>query len=616
MRLGIFALLALGLAPSFVGASAQSTAPMGSVWGDVVGPDGRPVGQFQVTALATSDGREHGGAFDNASGRFRLVLPAGRFVMVVRAGRMVAARSVDVAPGRSTPVGRVPLGPPGSLHGIVEDDQGSPVAAARVEVLFDAESRALAGLGASDSQGGVDIAGIPSGRAVVRVSHPGHAETEPVEVEIQDESAPVNVRLVLPRLGRLAGRVLLGNGEGAAGLAVRFEPHRGRAREAHTDNRGRFVFERLVPGQASIELRTTSGEFLQSSLVGIDPSATTECEMVLSEVEVSGRISRDGRPVAGTRVRVSGLGHAGVWVSEPSDEEGRYAVTLHETGAFQLVVESADGRVRAKRRIELTEAGSHLVDLEIPASPLQGRIIDAASGAPVKAARVSAYPREGGSVTAAQAATTNGEFSLDVEPGNYHVDVTAPGYQSKSIEVEVPDAGAPGIRVALLVGRKVLGYVIDRTGRGTPLAAVAARCGAEEFAAGVRSDGGFLLEGLPFKPCTVMATGQDGFDTTTVASEQTEVLLRLRGGGQVALHVVGPDGLPAEAATAAVTAVEAVTGTPGALHVVDRNGDVTFPVPAGRVSVRVGKGWWSGLVEVEVGPGETVAAQVQLRDTR
>jgi len=402
-------------------------------------------GRYEHAGLTAGDYDLTAHVAGHAPGRARVTLPehGHEVVVVATAGTTFAVLVVDAA-------------------------TGAPVEGADVRLLRAGEGGFLRLASASTTAGGrarlgpVSLALEPGEDAVtiLVVRHPRYA----------DHSAPLDeaggeTRVELEGGGTLAGRVHLSGAVPAEPYMLLLVPRDGRGflqvlrmpRFGLSDLEGAFRFEGVPGGEYDLELverfldrdvaGLLDGEFEPAQLhrqrVTIESGRTTEVEIDLGATgrgpvaRLQGRVSVDGRSLEGARVHVRSNGTA----TAVTDAAGWY-----DTGEFSLRDEThltIEGDVRLAdgpaRRVTLSEESfelrpGELRRVDVDAFPLSHRVqvVEAASGAPIAGALVTAYrvdERHGPWNASSDVATdASGEVSIVVlEAGMYMIQAKAEG---------------------------------------------------------------------------------------------------------------------------------------------------------------------------------------------
>lgn len=204
-------------------------------------------------------GAPRGGQPDGAALRFQGVFP-GAWQLEV-GGRLVGP-VIEVPEGDAGQPVRVPwpaepprpAGPPvarvGPVRVRVVDETGRPVQGATVVVSGSAEEGEQV-VRQSGPDGVVDLREPPAGVLVVTASIPGRVLVAPATLD--DETPPGEVRLVLARPVKLAGRVQ-NPVPGAMSYVTVIGPDGGTLRATEAQPDGRFELSDLPPGPVTVEV--------------------------------------------------------------------------------------------------------------------------------------------------------------------------------------------------------------------------------------------------------------------------------------------------------------------------------------------------------------------------
>jgi hypothetical protein len=183
-------------------------------------------------------------------------------------------------------------------------------------------------------------------------------------------------------------------------------------------------------------------------------------------VTLTGRVLRNGEPLAGERVSLSGPESAGRWGE--TDHEGRFRFEALAEGTYDLAVMSRGG-AHHQEKVELTGDRDILIDLRMVS--VTGRVADAADRSPVAGAAVVLLPRDGGGEVGrffpvGTSTDSRGVFRLiDVPRGDWKVRVSQEGYAPAEEEVQVADAPVDEVEIALQATEGVTLEVVLPNGR-------------------------------------------------------------------------------------------------------------------------------------------------------
>jgi hypothetical protein len=487
--------------------ATPSTEPVSEVSG-VITESGAPVEGVTVT-----DPESGASATTDSSGSYTLSgVLAGRITRLVltKNGMQIGSGQVDVVRGRSgiadfdlkrsngiNPVSSMTVLPAsvvlkalragagvktGKLQGLVEDEQGKPLARALVE---------LKGLGAArtDSAGRYAFLNVPAGSHELTIRSLGRADSR---TQISVAAAGMTERTI--RLAALRGErlrmplVMPGGGSAVRGV-VRDGDNRpvegakvtvllsGQAMSVITGRRGEFEVRDLRPGSyrlivskagletwsQAMELRRGSVEIGDLRLKRAVGFAGRLAQVQRSRLgEIKGEVTwSSGEPVAGAVIQIKPLDRSYPFLRLAASSDGKYVVKVpegryeikvtRETQAMSEVVSvSAGGSSKEDfrfRRIDfgaVKAAGERLGAAGRVSGAVQvngrlaGRVTEAGRGTPVAGANVSIESR-----TARRSVRTDqqgGYFAADLPPDQYRVTVTANGFSSADGEVVVRSA--------------------------------------------------------------------------------------------------------------------------------------------------------------------------------
>ena len=462
--------------------------PGRTAFGRVIDGSRRPVTGAQVSLelsppldMATrmrrmADPSRFPDAATDGAGRFEMrSLPAGTFDLTVRAHGFapltVPALAIPGGKG-TTDLGTVQLAPGGSIHGVVADAQGEPLADVEVRargkgregisIFLNGEEGPRAFTAADGSFALEDLApGVPLD---LTATHPGYAPGTAPGVAVPSE-APV--RIVLQPTSRVAGRVTGPDGKPLAGAAVVLEElsrgvvlmremARRAAHQGVTDDAGGFAFADVAPGPVLLSAEALRHQRQELKGLEVKPGQDLSgIEIVLpAAAAVEGKVLLpDGRPAEGAEVTVAEpASHGAFFVLSPrasADDTGHYRLEGIAPGPHTLEAQ-LDGYRRAVRDVDLKEE-TRGVDFQLDRGKgeVSGRVTDEA-GNPVEGASVAVVGRGGPSRQASSAA--DGSFRITgVDDGAYRIFAGKQGYAAYRSESELTVAGGPvtGIELRL-----------------------------------------------------------------------------------------------------------------------------------------------------------------------
>ena len=393
----------------------------------------------------------------------------------------------------------------------------SPVPGARVRAWLRVEGDGTgatpwrrAGEGTTSADGTLRLPAGP-GDYLLSAQAPGHGPGR-VEATRPFGEAETAVEVSLPPGVSLEGRTVVeGTGEPVPLAEVTLCPYPGLARAGEapvdlpeecpavtSDARGHFTLSSLAPGR--YELTAEAPGFTRRTLRLLQVPQPAELVVGLwSAGTLEGFVvDARGQPVAGAEVTAAGG-------TRPA------RTTTSDSGGFALEVAAGTWVVSARRAQAVgrvpgavsVAAGETLRGLTITlggASGLEGTV-STTEGAPVRGAVLVATPSGGTGELGRTTSVGDGVWRMDVPPGEYDVDVRAPGMTGVRREAVVV---APGrytpVELRLEPATAVVeGLVVD--GEGRPVAGAQVRAGlrsGEGVARTVLTDAGgaYRLEGL------------------------------------------------------------------------------------------------------------------------
>ena len=262
------------------------------------------------------------------------------------------------------------------LRGRVVDASGNPVAGARL------------GAASTDAQGRFVLEGLEPGQNRLIVQHPSHAPL----AHTFAADATEETTLVLEEGGTVEGAVTDARGRPVVGARVATDFP---GVYAVTGAGGRYRIEHVPAGPTGIVRQATgvSGD-TERRKVTVAAGETRTLDFRLAAGSLEGAIARGGEPVgsAAISVRQPFEADAGPKAEEyllqsaTSDEDGRYRVVGLRPGA--AIATLNDGKQSLTFPVKVGDDASARLDIDLPAHPLEGVVLDP-SGKPVAGACVA-----------------------------------------------------------------------------------------------------------------------------------------------------------------------------------------------------------------------------------
>lgn len=374
------------------------------------------------------------GTRTDASGRFRIApLRPASYQLFARteSASTPAPLSVRIALLEARDDVRLVVRPGHTVDGRVFDDQGVPIAGARVVAQHRAGNEIET---VSSVSGTYRLRGLHAGPWTFRASAGRGDVGSRVSRVIEDEPEPIDLRVT--RGGQIHGHVhggagshvTLGIPEGPMSFAelARANAVRGLATIAADD--GSFAFPSVPPGAWIVRARADDGH-TGSSPVELESAGEAEVRVELEAPGgVSGTLDNRGGGREGVRV---GLRQGDRRLAETSlDTSGSFTFSRVPTGRWSLDVlhhDAAVAIVDGPKVVEVSSAQTEHVRLAVDSSShvLRGRVIDI-DGLPVPDAHVEVRPAKRGE-TRQTVTDAEGLFDLaSASATTYRVDVTGP----------------------------------------------------------------------------------------------------------------------------------------------------------------------------------------------
>lgn len=552
----------------------------GRVGGTLVVAEGEEGAPASMALRATAAGEPVAGTLPASleiscpvvDGRFDCRVPAGTWDVRLRARGFVSFYrwNLAVAKGKRVDLGGLRLRRGASLVGKVEAFDGRDIhektrlmlapqdlgrnqggaEAARGRLRVE-----LAGLG---PDGFFHFEGLPAGTFALAVSHPSYAPAMVFPLELA-ENAETELRraVVLEEPLTLRVRIVPARTPDEADWRVELSRH-----GLHPDNwlpaapsrssvAGAIEWGRLPPGAYTVDVYDPAGSRWAHQRVEL-AAGSTDHEVRVKRVVVSGRVRAGGPPVAGSLV------FGGLWgqvrILAESGEDGRFVAVLPRSGAWQVAVTVSEdaGFVRDGIPIEVPEPAADRapveVDINLPEGEVSG-IVLSSSGTGVASATVHAsHPEAGPGATARGGTGSDGRFRLrGLSPGPLWLWATAGNDKSEQLLVVVQESRATGaVQLRLQERRRLEGRVMGPAGPVVAAQVVVIPIGSiHKQEASTNPDGSFSVE-VPAAArqftLLVMASGQ-ALSWAGYTSDRNQPLLVAldSGGGSVRLRFSSRD---------------------------------------------------------------------------
>lgn len=492
------------VARSPVGAASPVVARLTATSGPVT-LHVRPSSKIEVTVLTAAERKPVPGATVELRGALRdratadgdgvarlSSVPAGRYQIAGWSTGNATARSfMRIGNGASTYKLELLLAAGSSVSGRVLDEDGAPVAGARVLYASVSERRdrahpLLDGV-VTEENGAFSFPALPKGtwRILARHKTLAPGSSEPVTLDGATKVDGVEIRLEAG--AALRGRVVDADGAPAPGAVVRASVggrgFRGRRpRQTYADDDGKFELEGLPKAAMSV---VALHESASSETQAVNTEDKAEATSLVLKLALTGRIAGTvidsaGEPVDGAQVRLMPDFRAGAGrrfnrqefrlrgiSTELTDPGGNFEFRGLSDMPYRVSASPPGSQRRGRGPMSGGEEASvGELDVEIVLEA-RGTIVGKvafANGDPPAAFTVSTGGRRAAPIPFT---TEDGSFELtDLEPRGYRLSINGPSFDGKTISGvqvvagDVIDVGT----IAVKQGRRVSGRVTDSGG--------------------------------------------------------------------------------------------------------------------------------------------------------
>jgi len=267
----------------------------------------------------------------------------------------------------------------GSVTGKVVDAQGQILANLDVSLVA-SDGRQFGAR--SDAQGRYRIDGVPLGAFTVSATL-GNAGAA-VGGVLGDNGAVVTADLQLVASGLVSGRLLLPDGQPAAGVAVVLRHAQAGQRQARTDQDGKFNFGTVPLGLYALSAQRENGEQV------LLPSALTQANEVrshtlrlLAVTALTVQLTEKGQPAANTRVALALQGALPYGAEVLTDANGVARFERVPRTAFSVSVQPKTSGAAGARYDGILSKDSETVTMTLegsrPSYSISGRLLDTAA---------------------------------------------------------------------------------------------------------------------------------------------------------------------------------------------------------------------------------------------
>jgi len=421
--------------------------------GHVTSSDGQPLDGVNVTVDGAPLFRgyvRNNTARDSTdmNGEYTLdgVVAGSRRVTFSKSGFVPQTKSVDAASGREMTLDAT-LDRGRELHGRVIDESGQGVASADMRADFESLPPTR-----TDPDGAFVMTGLRDQHYRLVARKNGYVEAHADDV---DPNGPA-VTLTLRRGGTITGHLSgLSDAELANAFVLVTGP--GVTSNARVDASANFVVQGIPDGTFNIEASArTGGQMRRTPRKSVQVMSGSAPPVELSFAEgftVGGRVTAHGQPLPDSSVTFSPADGAtamgGNFAHVESD--GTYAATGITAGDYNVYVMAPPYGVVFSDRV--TVGNSMTYDIDVRATTLRGRVVDAATNAPLPDAQIifmqAADKVPVGVAPRPMSSDFDGRFSAGLVPERkWKLRVQREKYETAQLDVDV-EPGMPDLEVRL-----------------------------------------------------------------------------------------------------------------------------------------------------------------------
>ncbi len=390
-----------------------------------------------------------------------------------RSGFVAQQQTVTITSGKDARLD-VQLSSGMRATGFVVTDGGAPIPDASVHAASAAEMDG--GRDArTDASGGFAFDGLAPGHYTFTAGKTGFAPGTLRDIDIAS-SGPVRVILT-------GGGVITGHVNGltateleqatvtasvAGGGGVGFGGGGGGgASSVAVDAGGNYRIDGAPSGTVHVSARTGamfggSIKTAAAKTVELESGGTAQVDIDFkSSTVISGRVTRNGMPIA--RAQVTFIPRSGqqTSVSGPADSDGHYELSGMDDGTY--TVQATDMASLSPFTTQYTVHGSDTFDITMKTVTLHGHVIDAGDSHPLNEANVQLQPAGQSFIGSRNAQTDSaGNFTIDNVPsGTYQITADKTGYGHDGRTITISDSAPDDVQFQLSPGDGITIRAVD-----------------------------------------------------------------------------------------------------------------------------------------------------------
>lgn len=553
---------------------------------------GAPVAGVQVQVSATRN-PVAGSTSTDADGGYTIdsLAEGDRTLQFQKTGFIVVRKPVEVVAGKELHLD-VELDHGRELRGRVVDRTGRGIAGGNVAIIG---NNGPVNFVQTEGDGTFVMQGIADGRYRMTARKAGYVSGDANDVEVPQVQP---LTFTLDSGATITGRVL-GLTPDEMGQVVVTASGGSSRNQTPVDPAGNFTLHGLPDGSVRVDA-FLSGQgrrrMAPPKMIVVENGTAAPVEINFDEgMSVSGHVTHAGVALSMGNVSFLASAALGPPGSRLTNRRMLNAMISPDGSYFVAGLESGDYDVRVNGpglsfQTKYTASGSGTFDIDIRGAMMRGRVVDAASGAPVANVLVtvsSRAPVSNGSATS----DSEGHFAIDaLADATFDLRATREPYSVATQQVVVAGGGGPEVEVRLEKAPAVTFHVVDAV-TGAPIDAglFVATAAHKDPTQATRVEAGVFRAWL--QQGSYIATAFARFyvsSTTPFSAPQADVRLAMVHGGQLIIQARSAQVVRMEPATSGVVGPvhEGTNGpyptmAPGSylLSVLSANGSVLSSVP-------------------------------------
>jgi carboxypeptidase family protein len=316
-----------------------------------------------------------------------------------------------------------------SVHGIVLDPQGAPIAGARVSAEEDREytSSRNNGVLPSDERDGFEIDWLLPGKVTLFAQAPGCAPSEPLVLELVPGQVQEGLELRMRIAGTITGEVLGPGGRPEDEVFVHLVEQQGSDYHdvTRTNARGHFELRGVPAGEYSLTANTRGGLQARARItlgereIGRVRLSVPDDELV----KLHGHVTIGGKASERIHLEAGRQDESGASSSKAQcDPDGAYELIVPGAGRYRVSASLYGGDLFSwSTTIDVPQVPEFLLDIAAPLGCVRGRVTNR-DGAPIADLAVRTDRQAGDESSHSRTHTdSDGRYELLVSPGSVTV---------------------------------------------------------------------------------------------------------------------------------------------------------------------------------------------------